>query len=157
MGPLNLVDAERPTRILVVANRTTATYRLLVEIERRAQASPCEFALLIPDVGKRKIPNWTSVSALPLLRRAAHGRVGSVAAGPHPVASIENAVRYGDFDEIIVSTEPQWLSRWLRRDIVHSVQRLGLPVTAILPGRSTPLSDKEAARTIISAGGPGGL
>jgi len=33
----------------VVANRTTTTYRLLVEIERRAQAKPCEFALLIPD------------------------------------------------------------------------------------------------------------
>jgi hypothetical protein len=148
------MDESRPTRILVVANRTAATPRLLDEVNRRARAGPCEFALMIPDVGDHKVPDWTFVSALPLLRRAAGGRVGSVAAGHDPIASIENALRHGNFDEIIVSTRPGRMARWLRRDLVRRVQRLDLPVTAIVPGGAT-LSNKEAARMVVEMGGPG--
>src|SRR5688500_9622607 len=128
------MDRSRPTRILVVANRTAATYRLLNEVRRRALEAPCEFVLLIPDVGDRRTPDWTFPTALPLMRREAMGRVGTVAAGPHPLASIQNALRHGDFDEIIVSTRPRRISRWLRRDLVHRIMELGLPVTAIVPG-----------------------
>jgi len=142
------MDDPRPTRILVVANRTAATPRLLDEIHRRARAGPCEFALLIPDIGDRKTPDWTFVSALPLLRRAAGGRVGSVAAGPDPIASIENALRHGNFDEIVVSTKPGRVSQLLRRDLVRRIERLGLPVTAIVP-RGATMSNKEAARMLV--------
>jgi hypothetical protein len=148
------MDSSRPTRILVVANRTAATPRLLDEIRRRALAGPCEFALLIPDRGDRKPADWTFASALPALRRAAGGRVGSIAAGPHPLASVENAVRHGHFDEIIVSTHAERVARWLRRDFGRRIERLGLPVTAIVPKGAT-VSNKEAARMMIDFGGPG--
>ena len=150
------MDAAPPKRILVVANRTAATPRLLDEVQRRALAGPCEFALMIPDVGGRKGADWTFPSALPLLRRAAGGRVGSVASGPQPLASVRNALDHGGFDEIIVSTRPGRLSGWLRRDLVHGIERLGRPVTAILPRGATP-SNRDAARMMVDLGGPGGL
>jgi hypothetical protein len=50
------------------------------------------------------------------------------------VAAVEAAARDGGFDEIIVSTLPRKTSRWLRGHAIRRVERLGLPVTAIVPG-----------------------
>jgi hypothetical protein len=123
-------------RILVVANRTAATPRLLKAIEGYAAAGPCSFTLLVPDVTDRKAADWTLEMALPLIKEAAGpgSPVDGRAGGPDPFEAVQNAVADGAFEEIIVSTLPRKTSKWLRRDLIRRVQGLGLPVKSIVPG-----------------------
>jgi hypothetical protein len=145
-------------RVLVVANRTAATPRLLEEVRRRRKSGPCEFALLIPDVGDRKQADWTLENAVPLLRRAAGGPVEGLIGGADPFTSVQDTVRDGRFDEIIISTLSKKASKWLRRDLVRKVEGLGLPVTAVMPrAAGQSITDTKAFDSgMISVGGGGG-
>ena len=48
-----------------------------------------------------------------------------------PLAAIQDAVNIHGFDEIIISTLPKRVSRWLRLDLPHKAAGLGLPVTVV--------------------------
>jgi hypothetical protein len=149
------MESSRPSRILVVANRTAATPRLLDEIRRRGHEQPCEFALLVPDVTDRKAADWTLENAVRLMKREARGRVeGLVGSSSDPFESVQRAVREGDYDAIIVSTLPRKISKWLRRDLIRRVESLGLPVTVIVP--SAPKLSAEEELLIAGAGGAQG-
>jgi hypothetical protein len=50
------VESSAPTHVLVVANRTASTPRLLKEVERPARAEPATFALLIPEAPRLGLP-----------------------------------------------------------------------------------------------------
>jgi hypothetical protein len=147
------MESAQVTRVLIVANRTASTPHLLEAVGRRAKASPCEFALLIPDVTNRTAADWTLETAQRSLRPAAQGKVEGLVGGPDPFESVKDAVRGGNFDEIIISTLSTKTSKWLRRDLIHRVETLGLPVTAIHPP-----SFKEDLRSLESPwsgrGGP---
>jgi hypothetical protein len=138
-----------PTRVLVVAHRTAATPRLLDAVRARARRSPCSFTLLVPR------PYWdpeteeaatTLELALPLLDEAAGGHVEGAIGDSDPFAAVEQAVEPGGFDEIIISTLPARVSHWLRRDLPHRVEALGLPVTVVTAEQSEhPRSDARSA------------
>jgi hypothetical protein len=154
------VEMETPAkkRVLVVANRTAATHRLLDEVARRQKTGPWEFALLIPDVGDRKQADWTLDNALPLLRRAAGGPVEGILGGADPLTSVRDTLRDGHFDEIIVSTLPKKTSKWLRRDVVRKIEGLGLPVTTVTPTQKSlraAVDDDDVTRGLGLAGGGG--
>ena len=136
-----------PTRVLVVAYQTAATPRLLDEVRARARRSPCTFTLLVPR------PYWdpdteeaaaTLELAIPLLSEAAGGHVKGVVGDSDPLAGVQKAVERGGFDEIIVSTLPARVSRWLRRDLPRRVEALGLPVTVV--------TAKQSERAVTDAG-----
>jgi hypothetical protein len=46
--------------------------------------------------------------------------------------AIEEILREQDFDEIILSTLPRSISRWLHLDLPRRVASLGLPLTTII-------------------------
>jgi hypothetical protein len=154
------MESSAPTRILVVANRTAATPRLMKEIERRARAAPCVFVLLVPDATSRKSADWTLEVALPLLERAARGKVEGRVGGSDPFDAVATAVREDDFDEIIVSTLPRQRSKWLRRDLIRRIEGLGPPVTAIVPRQKSIIDAVEdsddVTRAMVGGGGGGG-
>jgi hypothetical protein len=130
-------------RVLVVANKTAATPALLEAVRERASRGPCEFTLLVPNTthGLHKVvdPEDQSQSeaeatielALPLLEDAAGGPVDAMIGVPEPLAAIQDAVNLHGFDELIISTLPSRVSKWLKLDLPHKAAGLGLPVTTV--------------------------
>ena len=132
-----------PTRVLVVAYRTAATPALLEAVRERATRGNAKFTLLVPNPahGLHKVidPEDQSQSeaeavvelAVPLLEQAAGGRVDSIIGVSEPLAAIQDAINLHGFDEIIISTLPTRVSRWLKLDLPSKAAGLGLPVTTV--------------------------
>jgi hypothetical protein len=129
------MDASDPAHVLIVAHRTAATPALLAEVRDRAQRGPCWFHLLVPSPARHGEGEQTLALALPLIEEAAHRPVdGSVSVRHDPMDAIEEKLRDDEFDEIILSTLPRSVSRWLHVDLPHRVAHLGLPVTTVVAG-----------------------
>jgi hypothetical protein len=132
-----------PARVLLVAHQTASTERLREAVRERARRGPARFHLLVPqqppglhkvvdpqDAG-REAARQVLEQALPALSEAAGSEVTGGVGDDDPLAAIEAAITLEPYDEIIISTLPSRLSRWLKLDLVSKARGLGLPVTHV--------------------------
>jgi hypothetical protein len=133
-----------PNRVLIVAHKTAATPALLAAVRERAARGPCAFTLLVPNAvgGLAKVMDPEDAPedaardvlalALPLLEEAAGGPVEGLVGDANPMDAVQDALNLHGFDEIILSTLPVRVSRWLKLDLPSKVGGLGLPVTTVV-------------------------
>jgi hypothetical protein len=132
-----------PIRVLLVANRTAANERLCETVRARAQRGPATFHLVVPanPHGLHKVVDpqdgdegesaQTLAAALPLLSEAAGTPVTGHVGDAEPLMAIEDAINRDRYDELIISTLPRRVSRWLHLDLVSKARGTGLPVTHV--------------------------
>ena len=132
--------------VLVVAHQTAATQGLLDAVRERSERGPAKFHLVVPRQphGMHKVvdPQDTGdteasgvlAEALPTLSEAAGSTVTGALGDSEPLMAIHDAVNLGKFDEIIISTLPRRMSKWLKLDLVSKTKALGLPVTHVEAG-----------------------
>ncbi|MET0146670.1 MAG: hypothetical protein ABW328_18055 [Ilumatobacteraceae bacterium] len=143
-------------QILVVANQTVGGDELAAEISARRAAGPCEFYLLVPVPPAPPIGVAMGFSAMEVgMIPAAHGPderevaaerlqfglewmrgLGATVSGgvgeTDAVRAVRTTLEARPIDEIIISTLPTSLSRWLRQDLPSRVERkFKLPVTVV--------------------------
>lgn len=130
-------------KVVILAHQTAATPELMGAVRERARRGPAQFHLVVPrrargmhkvvdpqDTGEAEAKQ-VLLEALPALSKAAGSQVTGVVGDAEPLMALQDAVNLGDFDEIIISTLPLGMSRWLRMDIVSKARGMGLPVTHV--------------------------
>ena len=141
-----------PTRVLLVANRTAADAPLLDAVRRRTERGPVTFHLVVPatpsgfhrvvdpeDAG-RDLAREQMAWALPLLTEAAGQTVTGHVGDANPLCAVQDALNLRGFDEIILSTLPWRISKWLRIDLPRKIGALGLPVLHV---QRAPIAPRE--------------
>ena len=134
-----------PASVLVVAHQTAATAPLLDAVKERAERGPARFHLVVPrqphgiakiadpaDEHGAKEAQRVLADALPKLSAVAGHEVTGSIGDAEPLMAIQDAVNLGDYDEVIISTLPLGISRWLKLDVISKARALGLPVTHVL-------------------------
>jgi hypothetical protein len=129
--------------VLVVANRTAECEELQQALKERAgQGDEVKFTLVVPsahgfakaadpDAGISEAQRHVD-NAVAKFRDAGldvEGRLGD----PDPVAAVQDAANAEPYDELIVSTLPTHLSKWLHLDLPRkAAHATGLPVTHVV-------------------------
>ena len=120
-------------RYLVVANQTLGGEHLAEKVRACLAAGPSRFHIVVPATQPHDHAVWTEGEARAIAVRRleqalkrfrdlgaeAEGEIGD----ERPLEAIADAAREREFDEIILSTLPPGLSRWLRQDLPHRVER----------------------------------
>ncbi|HYP48447.1 MAG TPA: hypothetical protein VEQ61_07380 [Thermoleophilaceae bacterium] len=131
-------------KVLVVANRTAESPELLDALRARVVRGPCEFTLLVPATphGLAWAADRSSGSAEAERHREAFEEALREEGIPlketkvgdgDPLAAIADECNFTSYHELIVSTLPTKLSRWLRLDLPRKAQAAtGLPVTHVV-------------------------
>ena len=130
------------THYLVVANQTLGGERLRQHLTELAAAVDASFHFLVPatepaDHAFRLEGEGITVAKVRLERALERfGNLGAEVTGEigdhRPADAIDDALRTGGYDAIVLSTLPAGMSRWLGMDLPHRVQRrYDLPLTHI--------------------------
>jgi hypothetical protein len=127
-------------RILILANKTAESPDLLEAL--KAKGTDNEYVLVVPASGgvleKAADPDAAREHTQPHLEaalakmRSAGLKVEGSVGDSDPAAAVQDAANFGQFDEIIVSTLPQRVSKWMKLDLPSKAGRAtGLPVTHV--------------------------
>jgi hypothetical protein len=128
-----------PRRFLVVANKTLHADELEARIRELSGLGPARFYLVVPAEPHggeapdeaRRLAEHRLRHLIELLQSdgiAAEGEVGV----PDPFQAIEDVLEWQRFDEIVLSTLPPTLSRWMAADLPRRLERnFHLPVTRV--------------------------
>lgn len=161
--------------VLLVANRTSSDRPLVEAVRRRAKQGPVRFHLVVPATprGLHRVvdPEVAGIeaararlgSALPILSEAAGQPVSGSVGDANPLAAVEDALNLEGFDEIILSTLPWRISRWMRLDLPSKIRALGKPVLHVggVTEEEQPVLGQRSLnevtlRAITAPGGMGG-
>jgi hypothetical protein len=130
--------------ILVVANRTAESPELLEALRARSVRGPCEFTLLVPatphgiawaadmHAGESEAETQREAFVEELRQEGLDVRAAKVG-DPDPLAAVQDECNFGDYDELIVSTLPLKISKWLHLDLPRKAHAAtGLPVQHVV-------------------------
>jgi uncharacterized membrane-anchored protein len=132
-------------QVLVVTDEPRPTAPLLDAIRGRALRGPVGFELLVPNPAPAE---WSPThperhqqaeqakqvltKALPTIQDAVGAPVqGDVSIRHDMMDAIEEALRTGDYGEIILAMVPHGPLAWLHLDLPHRIAHLGLPLTTV--------------------------
>ena len=131
-------------QVLVVANRTAESPELLTALQERAARGPCAFTLLVPqtphglawaadpDAGHDEAEHHR-MAFIEELREEGIDLAEAKVGDGDPLAAIQDECNFHDYDEVIVSTLPLKLSKWLHVDLPSKARAAtGLPVTHVI-------------------------
>lgn len=137
-------------KVLVVANRTADSPELIATLRGRQSRSQSSFTLLVPAVPRGLSwaadmkAGWNEAieraqAASQRLRLAGIELDEVVVGDPDPFAATGDVLHGAGFDEVIVSTLPRSVSRWLRLGLPDRLRRaFSVKVTQLTahpPGR----------------------
>jgi hypothetical protein len=130
--------------ILVVANVTATSEELLQELKERAELGPAAFYLIVPATpfgGGRATAHEMLAAAVERMLADGLEADGSVGDGD-PIVAVTEAWDPKRYDEIIVSTLPMRVSKWLHAGLPERIERLtGASVTHIVSRPAKPAAE----------------
>jgi hypothetical protein len=127
---------------LIVANRTLASPALLAAIRERLDRGEAAFHVVVPATPVVHRMTWDEDET----RKAAEGRLATIVdtirelggkaegeiGAANPVDAVRDAVRGRDVDEILLSTLPEGVSRWLGQDVPSKLRHaVPVPVSVV--------------------------
>ncbi len=128
---------------LVVANQTLASPTLATAVSERIARGDARFHVVVPATPPNGRLTWDEDEAVSAATRRLDevlGRLrglGSEATGeigsPDPVAAVLDTLRSAAFDEVILSTLPPGISRWLGQDVPTRLRHaVSIPVQVVI-------------------------
>lgn len=127
--------------ILVVANVTAASPKLVEALEAEVAKAPAAFTLIVPATpfgGGRDAARAKLEEAMTRLRADGIEVEGSIGDGD-PLVAVAEAWDPKRYDEIIISTLPMRVSKWLHASLPERVGKLtGAPVTHVVSEPEKP-------------------
>jgi hypothetical protein len=130
-------------KILVVANRTADSPDLIAALRERAAEEQTEFILLVPAVphglawAADMKAGWSEAALRAERARGRMRRFGlaleeAIVGDPDPFAAVGDVLHVREVDEVLVSTLPRILSRWLAVGLPARLRRtIDLPVSEV--------------------------